>query len=61
MQYWLRLKRSDGVHSGVIFLNYGDNQASRGATIAGLGKVRDQVEIRAWDIDEQGRRWDKEV
>jgi hypothetical protein len=57
MEYMLKLSSP----SGTITLNYGDNQASRGATVAGLGRVRDQLEIEAWDVDENGKSWVKVV
>jgi len=47
--------------SDTILLNFGDNQASRGAVVAGLGRVRDQVELQAWDLDENGKRWVKDI
>ena len=56
MQYFLRLIQGDCS----ILLEF-KGQASRGATIAGLHNVSDQVVIKAWDEDEQGRIWEKEI
>ena len=45
----------------IIELDFGDNQGSRGACLAGLQRVGDQVKVEAYDVDEQGRVWTKEV
>jgi len=45
----------------VITLDFGNNEGSRGAVISGLYQVRDQVGVLAWEVDEKGRRYEKEV
>ena len=45
----------------IIELDFGDNQGSRGACLAGFQRVGDQVKVEAYDVDEQGRVWTKEV
>ena len=55
MEHWLKI--IDG--SDTVTINFKDNQGSRGATIAGLNQA--DVKLEAWDIDEKGRRWDKEI
>lgn len=56
MDYWLKIIDENG---DTVTINYGDKQASRGATMAGLGQTN--VVIEVWDVDEKGRRWDKEL
>jgi len=60
MTYFLSLTQKE-VSRAAIILNFGNNQASRGAVIAGLWSVRDQIKLEAWDIDDKEKRWDKEI
>jgi hypothetical protein len=57
MNHYLELQQGDQA----ITLNFGDNQAHRGAVIAGMGAVKDQAVVLAWDEDEQERKWEKEI
>lgn len=54
-EHWLRIIEGNDV----VTINFKDNQASRGAAIAGL--AQSDVRIEAWDVDEKGRRWEKDV
>ena len=54
-EHWLRIIEGNDV----VTINFKDNQASRAAAIAGL--AQSGVRIEAWDIDENGRRWEKDV
>jgi len=45
MNHYLELQQGDQA----ITLNFGDNQGHRGAVIAGMGKVKDQAVVLAWD------------
>ena len=54
MEHWLKIITADGS----VTLNYGDKEPHRGATISGLGCLKD-IQVEAWDIDENGKRWDK--
>jgi len=58
MEYWLIIYTDNGQ----IELFFNDNQASRGAVIAGLGKAQNVTKLEAYDIDsETGKRWDKGI
>jgi hypothetical protein len=45
--------------SNRITIDFGDNQASRGAVIAGLRQAKNITTV-AYDIDENDKRWGKE-
>ncbi len=57
MEYWLEIYTDNGQ----IELFFDDNQGSRGAVIAGLGKAQNITKLEAFDIDDNGKRWDKEI
>ena len=69
MKYYLELFDNDGWDENdttgrnalpAITLDFDDNQASRGAVMAGLNKATN-ITFTAYDIDEKGKRWDKEI
>jgi hypothetical protein len=56
MQSFLEIEK-DG---NLLIIEFCDRIASRGAAIAGLKQAKD-IKITAYDIDDKGRRWDKNV
>jgi len=64
MEYYLELYLTSNLefHEELpqIIVDFGNNEASRGAVMSGLGKAQN-VKFKAYDIDDNGKRWDKEL
>ena len=57
MEYWLNIYTDNGQ----IELLFDDKEASRGATIAGVRRANNLTKLEAFDVDDNGKRWDKEI
>ncbi len=56
MQAFLDIEK-DG---NLLTIEFCDRIASRGAAMAGLKQAKN-IKVTAYDIDDKGRRWDKDV
>jgi len=57
MEYWLIIYTDNGQ----IELLFDDKEASRGATMSGVKQANNLTKLEAFDIDDNGKRWDKEL
>jgi hypothetical protein len=56
VEYFLEI--SD--HQSKLNINFNDKEPSRGAAMAGLRQAQN-ITLAAYDIDENGKRWDKQL
>ncbi len=59
MEYYLEIFYKSGSNERVI-ANFGDKEPSRGAAMAGLRQASN-ITFIAYDIDETGKRWNKDL
>ena len=57
MEYWLIIYTEEG-HVKLLF---DDNGPCRGATIAGVRQANNLVKLEEFEIDDNGKRWDKGI